>query len=186
MTRRHGAKQGQAGPPKVKDQATARMSRSLQKQEQKCLSSAYSIVGTQERLGKARCRSGCPRQCAPHSEVHGWVYPEARSFVDAIVARKVKRGKKKMWNRATYLRVQIAQTKNHGNKGATKVIDDITRHTELTMRPPEAPRASNPFRSYVLMARVLRLLCGDPCQREPSDKPTPLVAFSLFLATEVQ
>ena len=50
------------------------------------------------------------------------------------------------------------------------VIDDISRHTELTVRPPEAPGVSNPFRSYVLIARVLRLLCGDPCQREPSDQ----------------
>ena len=50
------------------------------------------------------------------------------------------------------------------------VIDAITRHTELTMRPPEAPGVSNPFRNYVLIALVLRLLCGDPCQHKPSDK----------------
>ena len=50
------------------------------------------------------------------------------------------------------------------------VIDDISRHTELTMRPPEAPGVYNPFRSYVLIARALRMLCGDPCHREPSDK----------------
>ena len=38
------------------------------------------------------------------------------------------------------------------------------------MRPPEAPRVCNLFRSYVLIARVFRLLCGDPCQQEPSDE----------------
>ena len=53
------------------------------------------------------------------------------------------------------------------------VIDDITRHTELTMRPPEAPGVSNPFCSYVLIASVLRLLCGDkPGERErPGRRP---------------
>ena len=66
------------------------------------------------------------------------------------------------------------------------VIDDISRHTELTVRPPEAPGVSNPFRSYVLIARVLRLLCGDPCQREPSDKINAPRRLSVVPFREVQ
>ena len=66
------------------------------------------------------------------------------------------------------------------------VIDDITRQTELTMRPPEAPGACNPFRSYVLIARVLRLLCRDPCQREPSDEINAPRHLSVVPFREVQ
>ena len=52
------------------------------------------------------------------------------------------------------------------------VIDAIKRRTLNSrcdhLKPPVYAILS--AASYVLIARVLRLLCGDPCQQEPPDK----------------